>query len=160
MSLLLSSMLSKMRLAMFEYILISECVTISKWQLSSTLAIMIMKTDHEYLILTKHLLKYTLDLFLATQTVKVLPNANALTNKFQGLCHVKLHPQDTYLLSQIGYVICHADVTNKTNIHLSFIKCILVTRSILSTELYAMVHLLDIKKLHWERYQSMQKKLH
>ena len=68
-SLLLSSMFSKMCLAMFEYILISECATISNWQLSLTLVAMIMITDHEYLTLTKHLPKNTFDLSQATQTV-------------------------------------------------------------------------------------------
>ena len=33
-------------------------------------------------------------------------------------------------------------------------------RSVLLTELYAMAHVLGIKKRYWERYQIMQKKLH
>ena len=149
-----------MRPAMFKYILISECTTIFNWQLSSILAAMIMKTDHKYLTFTKHLPENTFDLSRVAQTVKLLPDANALTDKFQGLRYIKLNPQSTHLLSQIGYVICSANATNKANIYLSFIKCILVTRSVLSTELYAMTYVLDIEKRHWERYQIMRKKLY
>ena len=47
--------------------------------------------------------------------------------------------------SQIGYVICLADVTNKANIiHWSLIKCKRVTRSVLAAELYRMVYGFDI----------------
>ena len=61
-SLLLNSMLLKIHLVMFKYILISEYATIFNWQLSSTLAAMIIKTDYEYLTLTKHLSEKTFDL--------------------------------------------------------------------------------------------------
>ena len=75
-------MLLKMRLAIFEYILIFECATISNLQLNSTLAAMIMKTDHESLTLTKYLPENTFDLFQATQTVKLSPDTNAFNDKF------------------------------------------------------------------------------
>ena len=159
-SLLLSLILLKMRSAMFEYILIFKCATISNWQLSSTLAAMIIKTDHEYYTLTKHLLKITFDFSWATQIVKLLADGNALIDKFQGLCHVKFNLQDIHLLSQIGYVICPANATNKMNIHLSLRRCNLVMRSLLSTKLYIIAHVFDIKKWHWRKYQIMQKKLH
>ena len=48
------------------------------------------------------------------------------------------------LASQIGYVICLADASNKANIiHWSSIKCKRVTKSVLASELYAMVHGFD-----------------
>ena len=43
---------------------------------------------------------------------------------------------------------------------MSFIKYILVTRSVLLIELYAMARVFDIKKQHWGKYQIIQKKLH
>ena len=113
-----------------------------------TLAAIIMKTDHKYPTLIKYLPKNTFDFSQAAQIVKLLPDANALTDKFQGLRHVKLNLQNTHLLSQIGYVICPTNATNKANIHLLFIKYILVTCSILSTEFYAMAYILDIEKKH------------
>ena len=49
------------------------------------------------------------------------------------------------LSSQIGYVIALADTTNSANIvHWSSIKCKRVTRSVLASELYGMVHGFDI----------------
>lgn len=49
------------------------------------------------------------------------------------------------LSSQIGFVICLADSTNKANIiHWSFIKCKRVTRSVLAAELYGMAHGFDL----------------
>ena len=107
-----------------------------------------MKTDHEYLTFTKHLPKITFDLSRAAQIVKLSTDANTLTDKFQRLRDVKLNPQNTHLLSQIDYIICLANAPNKANIYLSFINCILVTCNILSTDLYAMAHVLDIKKQH------------
>ena len=48
--------------------------------------------------------------------------------------------------SQIGYVICLANVTNKANIiHWSLIKYKSVTRSVLAAELYGMAHGFDIE---------------
>lgn len=48
------------------------------------------------------------------------------------------------LSSQIGYVICLADASDKANIiHWSSIKCKRVTRSVLASELYAMAHGFD-----------------
>jgi hypothetical protein len=49
------------------------------------------------------------------------------------------------LLSQIEYVICLANATNKANvIHWSSIKCKWVTRSVLIAKLYVMIHEFDI----------------
>lgn len=49
------------------------------------------------------------------------------------------------LSSQIGYVICLADATQRANIiHWSSIKCKRVTRSVLASELYAMAHGFDL----------------
>lgn len=56
-----------------------------------------MTTYHEYLTLTKHLSKNTFNLSQAAQTVELLPDANALTNKFQELRHVKLDLQDNHI---------------------------------------------------------------
>lgn len=48
------------------------------------------------------------------------------------------------LSSQIGYIICLADASDKANIiHWSSIKCKRVTRSVLASELYAMAHGFD-----------------
>ena len=48
------------------------------------------------------------------------------------------------LSSQIGYVLCLADASNKANIiHWSSVKCKRVTRSVLASELYAMAHGFD-----------------
>jgi hypothetical protein len=47
--------------------------------------------------------------------------------------------------SQIGYVVVLADASGTTNIlHWSSIKCKRITRSVLASELYAMVHGFDI----------------
>lgn len=47
--------------------------------------------------------------------------------------------------SQIGYVICLADVTNKVNIiHQLLIKCKQIMRSVLAVELYRMVYRFNI----------------
>ena len=119
-----------------------------------------MKTDHKYLTFTKYLSENTFDLCQVAQTVKLLLDTNAFTNKFQGLRHVKLNLQDTHLLLQIGYNICPADAINKANIHMSLIKYIIVMHSVLSTNLYVMAHMLNIKKRHWKRYHIMQKKSH
>jgi hypothetical protein len=49
------------------------------------------------------------------------------------------------LFSQIDYVICLADSINTTNIlHWFSIKCKRVTRSVLTIELYAMIHDFDV----------------
>ncbi len=49
------------------------------------------------------------------------------------------------LVSQIGYIICLANTSNKANIiYWSSIKCKRVTRSVLASELYAMVHGFDV----------------
>lgn len=103
-------------------------------------------------------------LFQAAQTAEFSPHDIAMlnkrlqwqiTNKSQGLRYIKLD-QDTLQLvvftdssftnnkdlsSQIGYVICLADATNKANIiHWSLIKYKRVTRSVLAAELYGMAH--------------------
>ena len=108
------------------------------------------------------------DLSRAAQTVEFLPDNIAMlnkrlqwqiTNKSRGLRYIKLD-QDTLQLivftdssfannkdmsSQIGYVICLADATNKANIiHWSSIKCKRVTRSVLAAELYGIAHGFDI----------------
>ena len=160
MSLLFSSMLFKIYQTMFKYILIFEYMTIFNQQLSSTFVVIKIKTDYKYLTLIKHLPNNTFDLFRIIQIVWLLTDANALTSKFQGLCHVKINSLDNYLWSQIGYVICSANATNKTNIYLLFIKCILVICSVLSTKLYVIAYKFEIKKQHWGRYQIVQKKLY
>jgi hypothetical protein len=49
------------------------------------------------------------------------------------------------LFSQIDYVICLANSTNTTNIlHWFSIKCKRITRSVLTIELFAMIHDLDV----------------
>ena len=49
------------------------------------------------------------------------------------------------MLSQIGYVICLADATNKTNIiYWSLIKCKRVIHSVLAAELYGMAYGFDV----------------
>ena len=108
------------------------------------------------------------DLSRAAQTVEFSADDIALlnkrlqwqiTNKSRGLRYIKLD-QDTFqlvvftdssfannkdMLSQIGYVICLADATNKANIiYWSLIKCKRVTRSVLAAELYGMAHGFDI----------------
>ena len=53
------------------------------------------------------------------------------------------------LSSQISYVICLADATNKTSIvHWSSIKCKRVTCRVLAAKSYAMAHEFDIEKRH------------
>ena len=48
--------------------------------------------------------------------------------------------------SEIGYVICLGNATNKANIiHWSSIKCKRVTQSILAAKLYGMAHGFDIR---------------
>ena len=50
------------------------------------------------------------------------------------------------LLSQIGFIIALADLTNKANIiYWSSIKCKRVTKSVLALKLYAMAHRFNIK---------------
>ena len=50
------------------------------------------------------------------------------------------------LLSQIGFIIALANLTNKANIvHWSLIKCKRVTRSVLALELYAMAYRFNIR---------------
>ena len=52
------------------------------------------------------------------------------------------------MLTQIGYVICFANATNKTNIiYLSLIKYKQVTCSVLAAKLYEMAHEFDIEKV-------------
>lgn len=88
---LLSSMLSKMRPAIFRYFLMSQCLkmlkyaAMSKWQLSLILAAKIIKKDCKYLTLIEQLSE-TLYNFCHTQTiaqkVKSLPDNIALVNKW------------------------------------------------------------------------------
>lgn len=87
---LLSSMLSKMRPAIFRYSLMSQCLkmlkcaAMSKWQLSLILATKIIKKDCKYLTLTQQLSE-TLYNFCPTQTiaqkVKSLQDNIAIVNK-------------------------------------------------------------------------------
>lgn len=80
-------------------------------------------------------------------------------NKSRGLKYVKLdleslklvvftdssYANNRDLTSQIGYVICLADASDRANIlHWSSIKCKRVTRSVLASELYAMAHGFDL----------------
>jgi hypothetical protein len=82
-----------------------------------------------------------------------------ITNQTRGLRYVKLDQSSLQLVvftdssfannrdssSQIGYVICLSDSTNKANIlHWSSVKCKRVTRSVLAAELFAMVHGFDV----------------
>lgn len=82
-----------------------------------------------------------------------------ITNKSRGLRYVPLDQTTIRLViftdssfannkdlsSQIGYVICLANSSNRANIiHWSSIKCKRVTRSVLASELYAMAHDFDI----------------
>lgn len=76
----------------------------------------IIITDCKYFILIKHLPKNTFDFFQAAQTTEILPNNNALMNKFQRLHYIKFNPLNTLLLLQIGYVIYFIDITNKAHI--------------------------------------------
>ncbi len=46
--------------------------------------------------------------------------------------------------SQIDYVICLADSTHANVLHWSSVKCKRVTRSVLATELFAMIHDFDV----------------
>ena len=89
----------------------------------------------------------------AAQTVKFLPDDNALsnkrlqrqiTNKSRGLRYVKLD-RGTLLLSQIGYIICLANAIIKANI---IHWCKQVKRGILAAELYAMAYGFGIEKRH------------
>ena len=49
------------------------------------------------------------------------------------------------LTSQIGYIICLTDTSNKTNIiHWSSIKCKKVTKSVLASKFYAMLQGFDV----------------
>lgn len=87
------------------------------------------------------------------QTVKFLPDNNnqsnkqlqqQITNKFCRLHYIKLD-QNTLLLSQIGCIICFANIINKANIiYWSLMKCKQVTRSVLAAELYRMAYEFDI----------------
>ena len=82
-----------------------------------------------------------------------------LDNPKRGLAFVKLDRKTLQLVvftdssfannrdlsSQIEYVICLANATNKANIiHWSFVKYKRVTRSVLAAELYEMVHEFDL----------------
>lgn len=82
-----------------------------------------------------------------------------LDNKNRGLNYVKLDrnslkvvvftdssfANNRDLSSQIGYIVCLADATNRVNIiHWSSIKSKRVTRSVLAAELYGMAHGFDI----------------
>ena len=130
-SFILSLTLSKMRPAIFKYLAIFKCAPISEWP-------------------SENLPEASFDPSFTTQTavqiVEFLPNNIALlnkqlrrqtTNKSRQLRYVKPDPQDTHM-SQYKQVKCN----------------------VLAIELYAMVHVLDSKKQHWERYQIMQKKSH
>lgn len=92
-------------------------------------------------------------LFYAAQTVKFLPDNNALsnkqlqrqiTNKLCELRYVKLD-QDTLLLSQIGCIICFANAINKANI---IYWCKQITRGVLAAKFYTMAYGFEIKKQH------------
>lgn len=82
-----------------------------------------------------------------------------MDNQSRGLKYVKLDRNSLQLVvftdssfvnnrdlsSQIGFIVCLADSTNKANIiHWSSIKCKRVTRSVLAAELYGMAHRFDI----------------
>ena len=82
-----------------------------------------------------------------------------IENPARGLRYVKLDKNTLQLLvftdasfannkdlsSQIGYVLVLADASNRANIlHWSSIKCKRVTRSVLASELYGLVHGFDI----------------
>lgn len=123
------------------------------------------------------------DLSFAAQTVdpqdsdiKALNNRLRwqIENKTRGLKYVKLDENTLRLVifsdasfannkdltSQIGYVIVLADGNNKANIlHWSSVKCKRVTRSVLASELYAMVHAFDISsslRPRWIRFSLEQ----
>jgi hypothetical protein len=51
------------------------------------------------------------------------------------------------LFSQIDYVICLADDTHANILHWSSIECKRVTRSVLATELFAMIHDFDVDSI-------------
>ena len=82
-----------------------------------------------------------------------------IENASRGLCYVQLDKNTLQLLvftdalfannkdlsSQIGYILVLADASGRANIlHWSSIKCKRVTRSVLASELYGLVHGLDI----------------
>ena len=82
-----------------------------------------------------------------------------IDNKTRGLRYVKLDPNSLKVVvftdssfannrdlsSQIGFVVCIADKTDKANIiHWSSIKCKRITRSVLAAELYGVAHGFDI----------------
>ena len=149
---LLDSTFSKMRLAMFKYLAIFKCAPVSEWQSENLLEV---SSDPS--------LAAQIAAQIAAQTVKSLPDDNALsnkrlqwqiTNKSRGLCYVKLD-QDTLLLSQIGCIICLANAIIKANI---IHWCKQVTCGILAAKLYAMAHGFGIEKRHWGRYQIVRTK--
>ena len=108
------------------------------------------------------------DLSYAAQSTKLSSDDIAALNKrlqwqidnqSRGLKYVKLDRNSLQLVvftdssfannrdlsSQIGFVICLADSTNKANIiHWSSIQCKRVTRCVLAAELYGMAHGFDI----------------
>ena len=77
----------------------------------------------------------------AAQTIEFSPDNNVLLNKrlkwqiTDKSCGLRYN-QDTLLSSQIGYVICLANTTNKANIDWYSMKCKRVTRIVIAAELY------------------------
>jgi hypothetical protein len=51
------------------------------------------------------------------------------------------------LSSQIDYVICLADATHANILHWSSVKCKRITRSVLTIELFAMIHDFDVDSI-------------
>ncbi len=75
------STLSKMHLAMFEYFLMSKCVLMSDWHLSSTLTAKLITKNSKYFTFARYLLEVTFDLFQAALIVELSTDDIALLNK-------------------------------------------------------------------------------
>ncbi len=81
-----------------------------------------------------------------------------IVNQIRELRYVKLNQSSLRLViftdsffannrdssSQIDYVICLTDSTHANVLHWSSVKCKRVTRSVLATELFAMIHSFDV----------------
>jgi hypothetical protein len=64
------------------------------------------------------------------------------------------------LFSQIDYVICLADATHANILHWSSIKCKRIIRSVLATELFAMIHDFDVESiLKWILIKLLDEKI-
>lgn len=109
--------LSKIRLAILKYSIMFEYNVLIKWEFSLTLA-------------SFFLLTYNLSVKLTSKkTIKTIRNCKYLTSIqtlpklfFDRFCTAqiaKLLPDNDI----IGYVICLANITNKTNIDLFSMKC-------------------------------------